>query len=218
VQTLGGPLQSVLVVQVVLQAPALQAYGTQDIVAGVTHIPLALQVAAAVRVDVVGQVAAMQVVPAAYRRQAPLPLQEPSVPHVATPWSAHWLRGSCPAGTDEQVPIDPVNAHDTQIPVEQAVEQQTPCSQKFELHIAGDVHAAPLGSLPQLMLTQLFGDTQSVAVLVQVVLQAVALAHWYGSHSVLVTERQTPAPSQVRCGVSVDPTQVPAAHCVLAAQ
>ena len=25
----------------------------------------------------------------------------------------------------------------------------------------------------------------------------------------LVTDRQTPAPSQVRCGVSVDPTQVP---------
>jgi len=33
-----------------------------------------------------------------------------------------------------------------------------------------------------------------------------------------VTDRQTPAPSQVRCGVSVDPTQVPAAHCVPAAQ
>jgi len=37
-------------------------------------------------------------------------------------------------------------------------------------------------------------------------------------HSVLVTDRQTPAPSQVRWGVSVDPTQVPAAHCVPVAQ
>ena len=60
----------------------------------------------------------------------------------------------------------------------QAVEQQTPCAQKFELHIAAAVQAAPLGSLPQLMLTQLFGDTQSAAVLVQVVLHAVAEPHW----------------------------------------
>ena len=29
---------------------------------------------------------------------------------------------------------------------------------------------------------------------------------------------QTPAPSQVRCGVSVDPTHVPGAHCVVLAQ
>jgi hypothetical protein len=35
---------------------------------------------------------------------------------------------------------------------------------------------------------------------------------------VLVTDRQTPAPSQVRAGVSVEPTQVPAAHCVPLAQ
>jgi hypothetical protein len=100
----------------------------------------------------------------------------------------------------------------------QAVEQQTPCAQKPELHIAGAVQAAPFGSLPQLMLTQLFGDTQSAAVLVQVVLHAVAEPHWYGSHSVLVTDRQTPAPSHVRCGVRVEPTQVPAAHCVPPAQ
>jgi hypothetical protein len=128
------------------------------------------------------------------------------------------LSGSCPAGTDEQTPSDPASAHDAQIPVLQAVEQQTPCAQKFELHIAAAVQAAPLGNLPQLMFTQLLGDTQSVAVLVQVVLQAVAEPHWYGSHNVLVTDRQTPAPSQVRCGVSVEPTQVPAAHCVPLAQ
>jgi hypothetical protein len=35
---------------------------------------------------------------------------------------------------------------------------------------------------------------------------------------VLVTDRQTPAPLQVRCGVSVEPTQVAAAHCVPSAQ
>jgi hypothetical protein len=104
-------------------------------------------------------------------------LQEPSVPHVATPWSAHWLCGSCPAGTDEQVPADPVSAHDRQVPGH-AVEQQTFCSQKFELHIAAAVQAAPLGSFPQLMLMQLFGDTHSL-VAAHVVLQVgVPVLHW----------------------------------------
>lgn len=75
------------------------------------------------------------------------------------------------------MPTDPVRAHDAHVPVH-AVVQHTPWAQKFELHWAGIVHAAPIGSLPQLMPTQLFGATQSVAVLVHVVLQAVALAHW----------------------------------------
>ena len=39
---------------------------------------------------------ATQVVPDAYLRQTPLPLHEPSVPQVATPWSVHWFSGSCP--------------------------------------------------------------------------------------------------------------------------
>jgi hypothetical protein len=51
--------------QVVLHAPALQAYGAQGIVAGVTHVPLALQVALGVTVDAVAQVAAIQIVPEA---------------------------------------------------------------------------------------------------------------------------------------------------------
>ena len=70
--------------QVVLHAPAAQAYGTQLVVAGTTHVPLALQAALGFTVDVVGQLAGTHTVPAAERRQAPLPLHEPSVPHVAT--------------------------------------------------------------------------------------------------------------------------------------
>jgi hypothetical protein len=65
VQTFGGPLQSAVVAQVVLHAPALQAYGAHGIVAGVTQAPLALQVAFGVTVDVVAQVAGTQIVPAA---------------------------------------------------------------------------------------------------------------------------------------------------------
>jgi hypothetical protein len=89
----------------------------------------------------------------------------------------------------------------------------------FELHIAADVQGAPLGSLPQLMPVQLFGGTQSPFPVHGIIRQVgVPVLHWYGSHSVLVTDRQTPAPSQVRCGVSVEPTQVAAAHCVPSAQ
>lgn len=68
------------------------------------------------------------------------------------------------------------------------------------------------------MLTQLLVVTQS-ALVEQVVRQVgVVVLHRYGSQSELVTDRQTPAPSQVRCGVSVDPTQVAPAHCVPVAQ
>jgi hypothetical protein len=63
-QTYGAPLQSAVVAQVVLHAVAPHPYGTQDCVAGVTHVPPLLQVDASVPVVPV-QLAAMQVVPAA---------------------------------------------------------------------------------------------------------------------------------------------------------
>ena len=115
------------------------------------------------------------------------------------------------------MPSEVASAHDAQLPVH-AVVQQTPCSQKFELHWLSAAHVAPTGSLPQLMLMQLLGATQSVAAVVQLVLHAVADAHWYGSHSELVTVRHAPMPSQVRAGIRVDPVQLPATHCVPAAQ
>ncbi len=202
--------------QVVLHTPVPQAYGAHATFAGVTQALAALHVAAGVSVDPV-QLAPTQVVPAAYLRQAPLPLQEPSVPHVAIPWSAHLFKGSCPDGTDAQVPAVPASAHDAQVPAH-AVEQQTPCWQKLCAQSLANVQGWPSASLPQLMLTQRFVVTQSAAV-VQVVLQVgVAVSHRYGSHSELVTVRQTPAPSHVRCGVSVDPVHVAAAHCVPVAQ
>ena len=123
-----------------------------------------------------GQLAGTQVTPEAYRRHAPLPLHAPSVPHIATPESVHWFNGSWPAGTEVHVPTEPVRAHDAHVPA-QAVVQHTPCAQKFELHWLSAAHVAPTGSLPQLILTQLLGATQSAAAVVQLVLQAVALAH-----------------------------------------
>jgi hypothetical protein len=40
-------------------------------------------------------------------------------------WSAHWFSGSVPAGTTEQVPLEPVKLHAMQVPL-QALLQQTP--------------------------------------------------------------------------------------------
>jgi len=71
-----------LLLQVVLHAPVPHAYAPHDCVAGVTQALLVLQVEAGVSVEPV-QLAAMQVVPDAYLRQAPPPLHVPSVPHVA---------------------------------------------------------------------------------------------------------------------------------------
>jgi hypothetical protein len=99
-------------------------------------------------------------VPIAYDRQAPLPLQVPSVPQLDAPWSAHWFKGSCPAGTAVQTPGLPASAHDRHVPV-QVVVQQTPCSHRPELHSGAVVHAVPMGFLPQLPIMQLLGGLQS---------------------------------------------------------
>jgi len=107
-----------------------------------------------------------------------------------------------------------VSAHDWQVPA-QAVLQQTPCAQKPETQAAPDVQVAPGGSLPQLPLVQLLGETQS-ALVVHVCLQA-PVPHSNGSHIAVVAARQVPAPSQVRPCVSVDPVQEAAPQLVPAA-
>ncbi len=118
--------------------------------------------------------------------------------------AAHWVVGfgAWPLGTGVQVPGVPVSAQDMQVPV-QAVLQQTPCAQKPDWQAVPAVQAEPGGSLPQLLLVQEFGETQSVLVL-QVVLQA-PVPHWNGSHICVVAVRHAPAPSQVCARVSVEP-------------
>ena len=73
----------------------------------------------------------------------------------------HWLRGSWPAATAEQVPGVPASAHDRQVPVH-AVPQHTPCSQNPELHSPAAPQVAPIGFLPQLLVMQVLGALQSV--------------------------------------------------------
>jgi hypothetical protein len=75
------------------------------------------------------------------------------------------------------------------------------------------VQAAPGGSLPQLDPTQAFGDAQS-ALLAQSVRQAAPAPHTKGSHIEVVAGRQTPAPSQLRAEVIVEPVQEAVAQVV----
>ena len=120
------------------------------------------------------------------------------MPQLGAPMSAHWLNGSAPAATAAQVPIVPVSAHDRQIPTH-AVAQQTPCSQKPELHSAAAPQPAPTGFLPQLPAMQVFGLVQS-AVVVQVVRQAPPEPQTNGSHDDGDVVWQVPVPLQVRAG------------------
>ncbi len=90
-----------------------------------------LQVDAAVAVLLM-HLAGLQIVPAAYRRQAPLPSQTPSVPQLPVPWSTHLPFGSAvPMATGPQRPADPESLHDEQLEVH-ALSQQTPSAQKFD--------------------------------------------------------------------------------------
>jgi hypothetical protein len=125
----------------------------------VWQVPVPLQVRAGVKVGVV-QVAATQVVPVAYSRQAPAPLQKPSVLQAAAPRSAHWLSGSCPLGTLVQVPSVPASAHDRQVAVH-AVAQHTPWAHTALAQSPFAAQVAPLGRLVHTPPEQTSGATQS---------------------------------------------------------
>ena len=74
-------MQSALVTQVFTQAAPVHLPGAQLIVAGVTQVPVPLQVEAGARVEVVGQLAATHWVPEVQRAQAPA-VHDPVVPQV----------------------------------------------------------------------------------------------------------------------------------------
>ena len=172
-----------------------------------------LQLRAGVKV-VPEHVAATHWVPAAYRRQAPLPLHEPSVLHAGAPRSAHWFSGSCPFGTLVQVPTVPVSAQDWQVPAHAAL-QQKPWAQKPVRHSGPLPQATPMPFLTQLPPLHVNGATQSVSTL-QVALHT-PVPQAYGSHIDVVAAWQVPVPLHERVDVSVDPVQLAAAHWVPAA-
>lgn len=130
---------------------------------------------------------------------------------LAAPRSAHWLSGSWPEGTVEQVPPVPVSAHDMQFPV-QAVWQQTPCAQMPLPQSVPAVQAAPSGFLPQLPPLQTFPAEQSA--LVEQLARQLVPPHTYGMQVWFVPAVQLPMPSQRPASVSVDPAQVWLLHAL----
>jgi hypothetical protein len=179
----------------------------------VWQVPVPLQVRAGVKV-VPEHDAATQVVPEMYSRQAPEPLQVPSVPQLAAPWSAHWFSGSWPIPTFVQVPSVPASAHDLHVAV-QVVAQQMPCAQMPLAQSLFAVQVAPLGRFVQTPVEQTFGDTQSVSALHDVLQAPVPQPN--GSHIDVVAVWQVPVPLHVRAEVSVEPVQLGATQVVPAA-
>jgi hypothetical protein len=109
------------------------------------------------------------------------------------------------------VPSLPATAHDLHVPVH-ADEQHRPCAQNVELHSSLLPQVAPIGFLPQLLLTQLLGATQSASD-VHVVRQVFpSVAHWNGVQSCVVAPEHPPALSHVPVVVRAWPEQASAAH------
>jgi hypothetical protein len=126
------------------------------------HVPPPSQRPASVCVEPV-HVCAPHARPGGYSRQAPAPLQDPSVPQLEEPASAHWFSGSMLAGTAVQTPRLPARAHDVQIPV-QAPAQQTPCWHDPEAHSVPAAQSAPFTFLPQIVPLQTLPPEQSALV------------------------------------------------------
>src|SRR4051812_29158102 len=89
------------------------------------------------------QAAAWHMVPDAYLRHAPAPLQVPSLLQFFAPRSVQLPEGSMPpAGTATHEPTDPGTAQDWQAPAHD-VEQQIPCAQNALSHSLPAPHTCP---------------------------------------------------------------------------
>jgi hypothetical protein len=90
-------------------------------------------------------VPAWQTVPMTYLRQAPCPSHVPSLPQLSTLVLGHVEaeRGVRPAGTNEQVPIEPGTSHRLHVSPH-ALSQQTPSTQNPDWQSALQPHASPL--------------------------------------------------------------------------
>jgi hypothetical protein len=173
VQTL-PVVQSALVEQLAWQLPPLQRYGMHDCDAPGMQLPTPSHRPASVSVEPVHD-CMPQARPGAYRRQAPAPLHEPSVPQLDAPESAHWFSGSLSAGMAVQTPLLAASAHDVQMPV-QAPAQQTPCWHEPDAHSLAAAQSAPFTFLPQIVPLQTLPFEQS-ALVAHAVLQEPVVPH-----------------------------------------
>jgi hypothetical protein len=165
-----------------------------------------------------GQAAPRHMVAVPHLRQAPAPLQVPSLPQLLSGDGAQVACGSLPpAGTLVQVPIEPGTAQLLQA-WPQAVAQHTPSMQKPEVHSGPSPQALPSDLVPQRPLpSQRLGGWHcplSVQELKQSVPSALQVK---GAQAWLAPAWQLPAPSQADTRVRTPPAQLAARHWVPAA-
>ena len=130
----------------------------------------------------------------------------PSSPHDVAAVATHWLagEGAVPLATLLHSAEAAGDRARLARPVSHAWLQQYPCAQKPEPHSPAIVHAAPVGLSVQMLALQMFGATQSVAAVVQLVRQAPAVvSQVYLPHGLDVAAPQTPAPLQVRADSAI---------------
>jgi hypothetical protein len=155
-----------------------------------------------------GQAAARQGVLLLQRRQAPAPLQRPSLPQLLSGEGEQPPCGSLPpAGTLLQAPTDPATVQLRQV-WPQAESQQTPSTQKPEVHSVLSPQALPLALVPQRPLaSQRLGGwhwPSSVQELKQSVPCALQVK---GAQGWVAPAMQAPAPSQVEASARTPPLQ-----------
>jgi len=171
-----GATQSASTPHVVRHLPAGMShwYFPQDDVVAAAQTPAPSHRRAEVKVEPV-QLPATHCVPLMYLRQAPAPLQVPSLPQVDAAAIGHCdaVTGALPAAIGVHVPMLVAIAQDMQVPAHMLL-QQTPSTQNPDAQSVPtpDGQSPPIGILPQLMFTQELPDTQSAAAEVHDVLQA----------------------------------------------
>ena len=139
-----------------------------------TQTPAPSQFRASVAVEPV-HVGAAHCVALLYLRQAPAPLQVPSLPQLDAAAIGHCdtTSGGSPFAIGEHVPTLPMSEQDMHVPPHALLQQmlftQNPDAQSPPMP---DGQLPPIGILPQLLATHVLPDVQSAVVLVQVCLQA----------------------------------------------
>jgi hypothetical protein len=132
-----------------------------------TQVPPPSQVEANVLIPST-QLWGAQMIPAAYLPQPPAPLQAPSLPQLAAPWSRQAPVGSWPpSGTKLQVPAVPETLQDMQLPSQRLL-QQTPSAQKLDAQSSSRPHRLPMGCLPHVPPMQTFWAEHSFLVVHEV--------------------------------------------------
>jgi hypothetical protein len=139
----------------------------------------------------------------------------PLFPQVETACATQFGRGSLtPAGTGTQRPRELLKAQYEQVPVQAAL-QQTPSTQKLDLHCPLSVQICPRPRRPQLPPAQTLGATHS-SLETQVSLQLPPTQR-DGAQLIGEPATQVPFPSQLDAGTRLPPEQDAALHMVPAA-